>query len=224
MAYSINGLKRKVDKAFKDAFKNLPRKNKFNPIPKKLTSGKLYEAYVLAIISDHLKNKEGFDLKLVNGKNIYLRSSHGPIDRKFPFIELYKNNKLMAEIWTDIEFLGLSYSLRNPTKIEKGDYHELDILVLSPNLNGRPSNKDIWLGVECKNTEYDKSLLKEILGVRREMSLLSHNNKTMFAHWPMNIIPADPPSCLVVFSTNRKVNDYSSPGSIFGIGFYHLAF
>jgi len=75
--------------------------------------------------------------------------------------------------------------------------------------------------VECKNTGYTKDLLKSILGIRRELSLLRDDQRTRFSKWPRRLVPADPPSCLLVYSTDSAVLDYASPGEVFGIDFVH---
>ena len=202
-----------------------PGSGVFNPIPKSVTSGKLYEAFILALVAKNLTDREGFNLQLSTGTNIYLRSSPGPIDRKFPFIKILDpvTGQMIAEIWTDIEFLTLSYDHRrsyNSTP-RRGDYHELDILVIDPGQNGRPSYRTIWLGIECKNTPYKKQLLKEILGIRREMSLLVDSQRTKFKSWPRSHVPADPPSCLLVYSSSWEITEYDTPGETFGIDFNH---
>ena len=92
---------------------------------------------------------------------------------------------------------------------------------MEPGQQGRPRHDSVWLGVECKNTGYQKGLLKEILGIRRELSLLSDNRSTKFSSWPRSLVPADPASCLLVYSTDADVMDYSAPGTVFGIDFVY---
>ena len=82
-------------------------------------------------------------------------------------------------------------------------------------------NDELWLGIECKNTGYQKGLLKEILGIRRELSLLSNSKLTRFRVWPRTTVPADPASCLLVYSTDANVSDYAAPGEVFGIDFIY---
>jgi hypothetical protein len=190
-------------------------------VPSTVTSGKLYEAYVLSVLIERLAIDEGFSFVLVNGTNIKFKSSPGPINRNYPCIEMRKNNSLVAELWTDVEFLSLSFSNRQAVATTNGDYHELDIVVVPPGLSGRPRHDEVWLGVECKNTTYGKSLLKEILGVRRELSYLSPNMPTNFTVWPRSYVPASPASCLLVYANDSKVLNYSAPGSVFGIDFFH---
>lgn len=191
----------------------------FDLLPKALTAGKLYEAYALGLIARDLSQREGFRLTIINGNYLPLKSSPGPINRSYPHIQLSRHGRVVAEMWTDIEFLSLSYTRRMIGPPTKGEYHELDIVVVEPGLTGRPRNDQVWLGAECKNTGYTKGLLKEILGVRRELSLLQNSKPTKFGAWPCTTLPCEPASCLLVFSSDPNVLDYARPGEVFGIEF-----
>ena len=191
-------------------------------VPQSLTSGKLYEAHVLSIVIEQLSTQENYQITLINSRFIPLKSSPGPVNRSYPYFELRRGANLVAELWTDVEFTSLSYYQRGTSRpIQRGDYHELDIVVTDSGVSGRPSHSNIWLGVECKNTGYNKGLLKEILGIRRELSLFVDSRSTRFTRWPRSQVPADPPSCLMVFSTDVAVSQYSSPGDEFGIDFQY---
>jgi hypothetical protein len=190
-------------------------------VPLAVSGGKLYEAYVLSRVVERLALSEGYTLTLVSGTRVQLKSSPGPINRNYPRIELRRFGNCVAELWTDIEFLSLSYCTDIPRPVTKGDYHELDIVVVAAGLAGRPRCDQVWLGIECKNTGYQKSMLKEILGIRRELSFLDQPRATNFLSWPRVNVPANPPSCLVVYSTDANVSDYSAPGARFGIDFVH---
>lgn len=192
----------------------------FELLPQNVTAGKLYEAYVLSLIARQLVSSENVQLMLMNGNYLPLKSSPGPINRRYPHIRLARSGRAIAEMWTDIEFLSLSYGFRRTASPGKGDYHELDIAIVEPGLSGRPRNDQVWLGVECKNTGYEKGLLKEILGVRRELSLLTEDKPTRFSSWPRRSVPCTPPSCLLVYSSDVGVAAYSGPGEVFGIDFY----
>lgn len=88
---------------------------------------------------------------------------------------------MIAELWTDVEFTSLSYDQRGASApIQREDYQELDIVVTDAGVSGRPRHAEIWLGVECKNTGYTKGLLKEILGIRRKLSLLQNPRPPVF--------------------------------------------
>jgi hypothetical protein len=190
-------------------------------VPATATPGKLYEAHVLSRVVEHLVVDEGYSLTLVGSSKIQLKSSPGPINRSYPRIEPRRLGACVAELWTDVEFLALSHCSQLGASPTKGCYHELDIIIVDPGLSGRPRCETIWLGVECKNTGYQKGLLKEILGVRRELSLLQPGQSTKFSAWPRSLVPASPASCLVVYSTDANVVAYSAPGTFFGIDFVY---
>jgi hypothetical protein len=216
--------KAEIRKQLESAFKkhlNIPRKTVTELVPSSITEGKLYEAYVLSKVVAKLVNDEGFSLVLVGGSKLKLKSSPGPINRSYPHIELHRYSTCVAELWTDVEFLALSYSRLLSLPLTKGSYHELDIVIVDVGSQGRPPHSAVWLGIECKNTAYQKGLLKEILGVRRELSFLTQPIETRFSAWPRSYVPADPPSCLVVFATDAAVLEYSDPGEVFGIDFFH---
>ena len=178
-------------------------------VPPSVSAGKLYEAHVLSLVVEKLVTREGYDLTLVGGTKIQLKSAPGPINRNYPRIELRRSGVCVAELWTDVEFLSMSHASRLSGTLTKGDYHELDLLIVERGQQGRPRHDTVWLGVECKNTGYEKGLLKEILGIRRELSLLTAGKSTKFASWPRSSVPADPPSCLIVYATDASVLDYA---------------
>jgi hypothetical protein len=127
-------------------------------------------------------------------------------------------------VWTDVEFLGLSAEERgvsSPTA-DRCDFHELDVVVVPVGTDERPGVHDMKIGVECKNRPYDKSMLRGMLGVRRELSFL-HNppRRTEFTTWPRPTVPADPPSCLLAYGTDSTILRFAPPGQLFGIDFFH---
>lgn len=213
----------RITKAFQQYFGSSGRPVS-SLLPTIVTAGKLYEAYILGIVAEHLTRDEGYNLTLKNGNQIALKSSPGPINRSYPMIEVRRSGSCVAEIWTDVEFLSLSASRSGGTGMNRGDYHELDIMMVDAGQNGRPAHDRVWLGVECKNTGYNKGLLKEILGVRRELSYLQDPKSTRFRRWPRSSVPADPNSCLLVYATDKAVLEYQDPGQVFGIDFIHQDF
>jgi hypothetical protein len=222
MAMTAGDLKARITDMFENLFPTATEPE-LNLVPRALTDGKMYEAFVLAVVAGQLATREGLSLRLANGHFLQLKSSHGPINRRYPYIEAYRGASLLGEIWTDVEFLTLSYAQAARSRLTKGDYHELDILMVTPGASARPRIDQILLGVECKNLSYDKGLLKEILGIRRELSLLDDEQKTAFSSWPRTAVRAKPPSCLLVYSSSPEVLEYANPGEVFGIDFYHEA-
>ena len=213
-------VKRRIERAIKN-FAQATSNKAFGLVPQSMTSGKLYEAHVLSLVIEKLVTVEHYSVVLINTNFVTLKSAPGPINRSYPYFRLAKHGSPHAEIWTDVEFLSLSYHQLNPIDLTRGAYHELDILITDRNASGRPRHDQIWLGVECKNTGYSKSLLKEILGIRRELSLLQHAVPTRFKSWPRTTVPASPNSCLLVYATDPNVRNYSQPGDFFGIDFNH---
>src|ERR1039458_4900943 len=45
----------------------------------------------------------------------------------------------VAELWTDVEFLSLSHASCRSVTLTKDDYHELDLIIVGPGQQGRPS-------------------------------------------------------------------------------------
>ncbi|MCC7175800.1 MAG: hypothetical protein IT159_11440 [Bryobacterales bacterium] len=211
---------RQLERAFR-RYCGVPSSVTQSLVPPSVPAGKLYEAHVLSLIVEKLVTREGYRLALVGGTKVQLKSAPGPINRSYPRIELRRSGACVAELWTDVEFLSLSHAARRSGTLTKGDYHELDLIIVDPNQHGRPPHDTVWLGVECKNTGYEKGLLKEILGIRRELSYLTDDRPTKFSSWPRSLVPADPPSCLVVYATDADVLDYAAPGMVFGIDFMH---
>lgn len=218
---NAKSIKKRIEAAIKK-YATARSSKEYSLVPSSLTSGKLYEAHVLSLVLEHLHTDENFRIVLINTNFIPLKSSPGPINPHYPHFDLFRRGQKVAELWTDVEFLTLSYAQRgssaSPTS---GDFHELDLVIVDSGISGRPRHENVWLGVECKNTGYNKSLLKEILGIRRELSLLQNQQVTKFSKWPRTSVPAHPPSCLLVYSTDSSVTSYASPGSVFGIDFYH---
>lgn len=192
-------------------------------LPASLTTGKVYEAWVLCEVLRHLHLDEGYTVTLRRSTKITLKSSPGPINRAFPYFVLTRVGKAATEVWTDVEFLALSQSHKPAGQpVTQGDYHELDILAVPVGTTGRPPHTSVQLGVECKHTGYTKDLLRSILGVRRELSLLSRPLPTNFIRWPRSSVPAIPPSCLLVCSTDPRVPEYAAPGVVYRIDFFYL--
>lgn len=139
---------------------------------------KLYELKVLAKLLIELK-KVGLQPTLVVGNNGF-KGSPGAINTSYTHIEiLNRAGQHLANVWTDTEFVGLSsYQLSGySSPFNSGEYHELDIMVCDKSLTTgqRPRSDQVYIGVECKHwtSGVPKKLLREILGVRRELSFLN---------------------------------------------------
>lgn len=177
----------------------------------------------------HAKASTSFQLK--HGPTLYFRSGGGPIDRsKFSYIEVVESGIVVAELWVDIEFLAIS-APPGTKSTHKGHLlglgHELDVVLVRPGTTGYPEPHEILIGVEAKNTPFTKALLKELLGVRREMAMLSRPQRLIadewFVWWATDL-PSHPPSGLVAFCSNANISKYDGPMRFWGIEMAHVAF
>lgn len=180
--------------------------------------GKLYEAYVLAHVCRSLVKKEKLEVRLVNGSSLVLKQKGSGINRKYPYFQVYKAGSLYAELFTDTYFYTLSHFVRGGTSHQPGDYHELDIALLRPNISNYPKHSDILIGIECKNTSIKKNIIREVIGFRRELSLLPKNKiLTGFSFWPAPTIMANPSSVHIFYCSDPSVRKYESNCEVFGI-------
>ncbi|MFH7322262.1 hypothetical protein [Aeromicrobium sp. JJY06] len=184
-------------------------------------AGKVYEAWILTLVLDRLEQIEGFKVALTGGTKVHLKSSPGPINTGYPHFTLSRPGGPDYRVWTDVEFATLSFSRSGKLgKPGQAHRHELDIVIVQDGVDGYPSHDDVVIGVECKNTGFKKSMARAVLGVRRELSLLRNPAATPFNSWPATAVPAEPPSVLLVYSTDPNVNTYNEAGSMFGVEFH----
>lgn len=191
-------------------------------LPLRGLQGKLYEASVLAEVCEKLVTQEGFTITLSGGTNLMLKQKGGPINRSYPYFKVWRGQNLEYELFTDVYFKTISSNLKRiPTNRSVGDYHELDIALVLPNLNDKPNYDEIALAIECKNTSLKKSIVRELLGFRRELSFLQHQNRTIFTNWPTNSIPANPNSVHMLYCSDNRVSRYIDNCLTFGILLEH---
>jgi hypothetical protein len=189
-------------------------------LSQKAKIGKVYEALALCEVLKNL-SAEGFEVVFVGGSVLTLKAAPGPINREYPYFEATRRHDgLRLEVWTDVEFLSLSHETDGGGPQTRGDFHELDILVTFAGIEGRPQFKDVAIAVECKAARFTKGILREVLGVRRELSVLPRIPiSTLFSAWPAADVNASPPSCLVVYCMDPRVREFARPGDTFSINF-----
>lgn len=171
--------------------------------------GKIYEASVLAQLCTTLHVDDGLNLRLVKGTKLVLKQKGGEMRPQDPRIEVYdsSNVKKIGEIWTDIEFLTLSYNRRggSTSSLANADYHELDIAfvgVYTDILPFKPAHTQILLGAECKCMQINKNMVRALIGLRRELSYVDDlgwsRAKVSFKKWPVG--HSDPSSALLLYT------------------------
>ncbi|WP_133239988.1 hypothetical protein [Limnohabitans planktonicus] len=197
-----------------------------------MVASKLYEAKVLAELLNLLE-ASGYHFRVVNGA-VCLKAAPGPINTSYSYIELLQNNVHVANIWTDVEFVGLSsfYLTGLPQPSARGEYHELDILVCDPNAITRPRSNQVFIGVEAKHWAHiPKKLLREILGVRRELSFVDFRSgrPSIAVRSLKNLQRSNPASHLVfAYSTvyphgSGPVTEWAVPAKEFEIDLWPIS-
>jgi hypothetical protein len=181
--------------------------------------GKLYEIHVLATICKRLAIDDGLQLKICGSSTLRLKLKGGPINRTYAYFEVRQGSAFFGELFTDIYFDTISHERRGFTgpKI-RGDYHEIDIGLFRPRSTGNPGYKQILLAVECKNTSIKKSIIREILGFRREMTFIQdHFIPTSFTKWPTDTVRSDPGSVHMLYCSDRRVSNFTQSCKQFDI-------
>lgn len=173
---------------------------------------------MISLLKSHIA---GSSFTLVNGSAVTFRTKGGPIQRgRWSYIEMHVRSNIRAEIWVDIECLALSGWKQNKkiTKYPYGLAHELDVVLVIPGTSGRPAPHELIIGVEAKHRRFNKALLKELLGVRRETAFKSDPRPNEFAWWdPTGKLPAQPASGIVLFCSHTSVAKYNDPADYWGI-------
>lgn len=145
-----------------------------------LKGGKLYELFVLSQLLKVLRMR-GFRPKFI-GNKIKLKASPGGINLSDPHFELRHGHDGPPEfrVFTDIQVQTYGASVLS-TVTDYSGYHEIDLVVLLNNATaGKPAHDQMALGVECKGTaNFEKSFVREVLGRRRELSLLDNRTPCM---------------------------------------------
>lgn len=185
-----------------------------------LKKGKLYERYVLSWLVQDLVQR-GFVL-IFKGNSLQFKASPGKIKNSDPHFEIScpNSNSSPLYLFVDIEFETLGSTQVAVT--DKSLRHEIDIVVVDVD-NGYPSFGNIALGVECKAVaNFAKSILKEVLGVRRELSffqLQTPSSLSQLGGVPAVLVPAQPPSEYWLAYLDPAGNAYGDSPRAFGVEF-----
>jgi len=186
--------------------------------------GKLYEAWVIATVCEALSTREGLRIELIGGSKLTFKQKGGPINRNFPYFKVFRGTQLIGELFTDTYFYTMSREKKGSYgSHDHGDYHELDIALIRPEISGIPKYDEVLLAIECKNTSIKKSIIREVLGFRRELSYLYEiRGATAFRHWPADKVYAQPGSVHMLYCTDPNVLRFKENCFIFGTLLEHL--
>lgn len=188
-----------------------------------LADGKLYELFVLANLIDEL-HSYGFLLRFV-GKNLKFKAAPGRIKLSDPYFEIRipHVSAVIYRVFVDIEFNTLGGRIVGAT--DYSQRHEIDIVVTTAS-SGYPDYNEIALGVECKCiANFTKSLIKEALGVRRELSCSYPMRDSLLTmkhrKWSVQV-PTMPPSEFRLVYIDKKGENYADSPRAFGIELKHI--
>jgi hypothetical protein len=186
---------------------------------RKLTRGKLYELFVLGRVISELKSR-GFRFSFV-GKVLSLKQAPGKIQPSDGYFLGHHpgSSHLPFRLYTDLEVRTLG-SLHSSTTDDSA-YHEIDIVAVDEGVSGNPTPDDLLLGVECKSTaKFTKSIVKETLGIKREISLLCGDQPSRLALLACKStpeVPSQPPVEYWLVYCDPKGNSYRESPKTFGI-------
>ena len=192
--------------------------------------------YVLAQLVKDLKSW-GCELKFT-GTSIRFKQAPGKLKIGEPhfLVKPATAGKLPIEktpfrLFVDIEFLTLGYDLRRKGNAnedsDRSAIHELDLALVNCRSDGNPTHEQIVLAVECKsNAKIKKNLVREALGLRRELSmLLRPSNKSLLSYLldPRfeKEVPAHPASEFWLAFVDPEGMEYKQSPNEFGIDLKH---
>ena len=189
-----------------------------------LGKGKLYELYVLSELVRDLKQR-GCVLAF-RGSNIVFKAAPGKIKTSDPHFVVTAPDSTQSRIFVDIEFEAMgALSFPPSTGPDLSSRHELDLVVVDTR-SPYPSFQEVLLGVECKSlADFGKDVVKEALGIRRELSLLVPPQPSLLSKAgtsPGVDVPAEPASEFWLAYDDPKGNNYRSSPAAFGIAFRHI--
>lgn len=205
--------------------------NKLQPadsaLLQQLNDGKLYELFVLSHVVENLVQR-GYHLNFKpNAQHpsaLQFKASPGALKSSDSHFEVTSPRGDRYWLFVDIEFDTLGHAKNGA--YDRSRRHEIDIVVCSIDA-GHPRHDQIALGVECKAwTNFTKGLVKEALGVRREMCFLdSPQPSTLSADPNLKLqvtVPADPPSEFWLAFIDQSGTNYSQSPAVYGIELKHL--
>lgn len=194
-----------------------------------LKDGKLYELFVLSKVMTEITNR-GFTLTFVPSiaapTQLKFKASPGMIKMSDAHFEIKApfSNSTIYRIFLNVEFDTLGHH-HTTSGWDNSRRHELDIIVTTATI-GYPAHDEIVLGVECKAVaKFTKDLLKEALGVRREMALFTGvqqpSKLSLAGARSPKRVAANPPSEFIVAYIDPKGSSYQLSPKVFGIEFEH---
>ena len=188
-----------------------------------LSQGKLYEFYVLASLLTDLKGR-GFTIALTKD-TLKFKGAPGLIHVNDPHFVVTAPDGTKLRLFVNIEFQTQGVLRSKNPGIDRSKYHELDIVLVEGSATGYPRYDEIYLAVECKSGKFGKNFLREVLGVRRELSLYVNAQKSRLSGIggsPKVAVKAKPASEYWLAFIDDDGQHYRQSPAEFGIDFRHI--
>ena len=191
-----------------------------NPQLLRSPKGKVYELYCLAKTIEFLRRHQQVRVQFV-GKTVDFKASPGKVDKtKSYFVISGKGPSLELHTNVEVRTLSAATGVTGPSSC-----HEIDIALIEHAQNRqRPEHDQIVLGIECKaHALFKKRIVREVLGVRRELSLLRLGLSRLraFLVGQRHCIRAEPASEYWLAFTDPRGNKYRPGPRVFEIKFKH---
>ena len=199
---------------------------------------KVYEIFCVYKLLKYLKKRYSIKIYYRGKSKMVIRQggARGKINKgKYAYFEITNDDRsIRLEIHMNVYFRTLgSHLKKNKFRLKKmkdvwrefpSHYHELDIILIENGKdNTMPRYDDIILGIECKHhSTMDKRVIREILGVRRELSFFHSSGipsrlDCIFNHKNSHKINAYPSSILWLAHRNKKISNYKTSPRVFGV-------
>ena len=188
-----------------------------------LSQGKLYELYVLASLLTDLKGR-GFAIVLTKN-TLKFKGAPGHIHLSDPHFVVTAPDGTRLRLFVNIEFQTQGVLRSRSPGTDRSAYHELDIVLVDGSATGYPLYDEIYLAIECKSGKFGKNFLREVLGVRRELSLYvdeQESRLTGIGGSPAVWVRAEPASEYWLAFIDDDGRHYRESPAEFGIDLRHI--
>ena len=222
MAYSASKTKYKIKSYFNNHYSTIKRKIVFPE-----DEGKIYEIYCVTRLLAWLEKRYNVTIQYCGKNNMKFKAGGGPINRKeYPYFKITdKCSNRFVELHTNIEIETLGSSMYNGPNKDLSFMHEVDIVLIEEGVNcgDMPTHDQLLLGIECKaHAKLRKGVIREVLGVRRELSYCQHNHitkiDTIFSSKKSALcVPAVPSSIYWLYTIDLNAMRYKISPKQFGV-------
>lgn len=222
MTYSVPNAKSKIESYFNNHYSTIKRKIVFPE-----DEGKIYEIYCVTELLDWIDNRYNVTIQYCGKNNMKFKAGGGPINRKeYPYFKITeKRSNRVVELHTNIEIETLGSSMYNGPNKDLSFMHEVDIVLIEDGVNcgDMPTHDQLLLGIECKaHAKLRKGVIREVLGVRRELSYYRHSHitkiDTIFSPKKGALcVPACPSSLYWLYTIDSNARRYKISPEQFGI-------